>query len=303
MQKTAHFMQEDHLQREASSFVDFVAPDGLPLRVLRFEPQKDTGLHDHKFYELVIVFGGESCHNTIRERYQIGAGDVFLIRPGEIHGYEATNGLNLVNILYWQEQLNLPLYDLKNLPGYHAFFELEPEMRRQHGFRKHLQVSKRNLSFLAVACRELENCLSRNAPGCLFHGVAIFMQIIGCISGSFQSDADRAAEHELLWQHSQLLSDIERHWLEPFPLDALAKRHGMSASTLYRLFIRLFGQSPLEYLIGLRIARAQELLVRSSQSIGEVAQATGFQDSNYFSRCFRRVTGETPSCYRKRMQG
>ncbi len=291
MQKTAQILHYDYLREDA-------------LGIVRFAPQENTGLHVHDFHELVIVFGGEARHVTVQEEYTIGAGDVFLIRPGDPHGYADAKNFELVNILYYRDRLNLPLYDLGDLPGYHAFFELEPEMRRRYGFRKHLQVSKKNLDFLDLACRELSRNLNARTPGHVFSAAAVFMQIIACVAGSWSNEEAAAAgdDHALLWKQSRLVSDLERHWNQPFDLNELARRHGMSASTLYRRFVRLFGKSPLDYLLDLRVSRAAELLERTNQPISDIAATAGFRDSNYFSRCFKLRMGVTPGAYRRKLK-
>ncbi len=282
-------------------FINWARDSREPLQMLRLDPQEDNGMHVHDFHELVIVFAGEARHRTETESYRISAGDVFLIRPGESHAYTDTRELEIVNLLYLQDELKMPLYDLATTPGYHAFFELEPEMRRREGYRKHLQVGKKNLDFLDLACRELEKLIHSGEPGRVFSSVAVFMRIVGCIAGSCSpGGGPDGGEHALLWEQSRLVSDLQRQWNRPFNLEELARRHGMSTSTLYRRFVRTFGQSPLDFLLDLRIANARGLLRATGDPIGEIAAATGFTDGNYFSRCFKQRTGQTPGEYRKR---
>jgi len=73
----------------------------------------------------------------------------------------------------------------------------------------------------------------------------------------------------------------------------------MSRSNLMRVFRKATGQTPIEYLLRLRIQKAMELLRNSSLSITEIALEVGFNDSNYFTRQFRRVLGETPRSFRR----
>ena len=54
------------------------------------------------------------------------------------------------------------------------------------------------------------------------------------------------------------------------------------------------GVSPHEYLMRIRIEKAEQLLSNSDFSIAEVAEQTGFSGQNYFSRAFKRHTGKTP---------
>jgi len=61
------------------------------------------------------------------------------------------------------------------------------------------------------------------------------------------------------------------------------------------------GDSPIDYLIRLRILQAANLLRKEELNITEVAYRVGFQDSNYFARQFHRIMGTTPSIYRRQM--
>ena len=69
-----------------------------------------------------------------------------------------------------------------------------------------------------------------------------------------------------------------------------------------RVFRRATGQTPIDYLIRLRIQKAMEWLAGTSLSVTDIALKTGFDDSNYFTRQFRKATGETPTAYRKTRQ-
>jgi len=73
---------------------------------------------------------------------------------------------------------------------------------------------------------------------------------------------------------------------------------GRRRSCLYRAFQSEFGCSPGDYLTRYRIQRARELLRHSALPIGAVAASVGFQDPLYYSRAFRRETGESPSAWR-----
>ena len=58
------------------------------------------------------------------------------------------------------------------------------------------------------------------------------------------------------------------------------------------------GMTPVEFLKHIRIQKAEELIVRSSESFSQIAYAVGFTDPKYFTKCFKKATGMTPSEYR-----
>ena len=71
-------------------------------------------------------------------------------------------------------------------------------------------------------------------------------------------------------------------------------------SNLMRVFRKATGQTPIEYLVRLRIQRAMDMLRNTDLTVTEIALEVGFNDSNYFTRQFRRILGESPRSFRQR---
>lgn len=80
-------------------------------------------------------------------------------------------------------------------------------------------------------------------------------------------------------------------------VDSFAQDMGMSRSVFYLNMKRVFGVTPNNFMQDARIAHAKELLKAHSGNISEVAYKCGFSDPKYFSRCFKKATGVTPSEY------
>lgn len=84
------------------------------------------------------------------------------------------------------------------------------------------------------------------------------------------------------------------------PIGAMAVEAGLGQVRFRQLFRRQAGTTPKEYLTGLRIRRAAELLLNGTDRIVDVARQSGFNSEFYFSSAFKRVTGLSPSQYRMR---
>lgn len=78
-------------------------------------------------------------------------------------------------------------------------------------------------------------------------------------------------------------------------VDGMASAMNMSRSALYRKVKALTGLSPVEYLQDLRIRQAAKLFSEGYGNVSDVAYMTGFTDPKYFSRCFKKILGTTPS--------
>ena len=97
---------------------------------------------------------------------------------------------------------------------------------------------------------------------------------------------------------AEVLSYINRNYRKKITLKKLASFAKMSESSLNRMFHLAVKESPINYCNQLRIHKAIILLLNTELNISEIATATGFEDSNYFSRLFRKIIGETPKKYR-----
>ena len=125
------------------------------------------------------------------------------------------------------------------------------------------------------------------------------LQLLGYLSRCYGSSHER--EQRSLMSLGGVLSYMAEHLDEPLTVGQLAWQAGMSESTLTRRFRSVLGCPPVEYLIRLRIRQARQFLRDPDMNVTEIALACGFSDSNFFSRTFRRVVGESPRDYRKRV--
>ena len=92
---------------------------------------------------------------------------------------------------------------------------------------------------------------------------------------------------------------IERNYSEDIRLSEAAEAAGFSEGHLSRLFASQVGVSFSEYLINVRLRHVKELLINTQMSVAEIANHTGFSNSDYLSACFRHREGMTPTAFRK----
>ncbi len=84
-----------------------------------------------------------------------------------------------------------------------------------------------------------------------------------------------------------------------YRVDKLARAVGLSPDHFSRMFRRLRGVTPREFILQARIESAQDLLRSSNHSIGRIAEILGYSDVYFFSRQFKEKVGVSPSTFRK----
>jgi AraC family carnitine catabolism transcriptional activator len=92
----------------------------------------------------------------------------------------------------------------------------------------------------------------------------------------------------------QVIGVMERHMEEPLSPDALAEDIGVTRRQLERLFCSAMKDTPTHFYLGLRLARARELLQQTDMSIMAVCVACGFESPSHFSRTYRARFGSSP---------
>lgn len=274
--------------------------DAFPLSVERRDPQPAFPPHKHEFSEVVIVISGSGLHVTGRESWRLSAGDVFVIGGSRVHEYRELQKLSLINILFDPEKLRMQLADLPSVPGYHALFTLEPAWRKRNQFNSRLRLSPGELAAVLGFVEPLEKELRTRLPGFGFQSMALFMQMVCYLSrcySRFKSPDSRA-----LLRSAEAIAHLESNFAEPLNLDRLAEIAHMSKRSFIRSFQAATGNSPIAYLIELRVRHAAGLLRQTDASVTEIAFKVGFNDSNYFTRQFRNLTGLTPRGYRSQQK-
>jgi AraC family transcriptional regulator len=103
------------------------------------------------------------------------------------------------------------------------------------------------------------------------------------------------------WQQKRVAAYIEERVANDIPLATLAELARLSPYHFCRSFKRSFGMPPHRYHAIRRIERAKQLLADRQLSVTTIALDVGFSDTSRFSAAFHRLTGQTPSCYRRNL--
>lgn len=282
----------NHYQRTAGSY--------FPLW-MRYEPNQLPGIyHKHEFVELAVIVSGQGKHHTRYGCNQLTRGTVLAIPIGGEHGYFETENMAIFNILFEPKVLPIPLLDLYTMPGYSALFMLKENFFSvEHPYpcfdldEAETAKVENLLELMRVECE-------KNQPGQRFTLMGLFMALLSYLSRTFSEEQTIA--HALPLDVGKAISFLNLHYRENINSDELLKQHKMSRSTFLRNFQRSTGCSPIQYLLRIRISHACHLLQSSDLRISEIGFMVGFQDQNYFSRCFKKQTGMSPGEFRRQYQ-
>lgn len=275
----------------------FTNDEKFPYFIQYGKHENNMYMHAHAdFSELVIVLSGSATHIVEGERFYIEKGDVFVISDNTEHGYENADNLRICNIMFRTENFMRNDYDIKKSAGFHALFVLGPYFSKEHNFTRRFKLKLSDFQKV----RELTDIMlyeyqtkSEGWQTLFSSGFTALAVNLSRLYGKNQS------EKKEIMNIAKAVSYLENHYNEKITIELLASAAHYSVRHFNRIFRETYGQTPIEYLTSLRIKHACKVLKTSNTSISETAIQSGFSNSNYFCRIFKKHIGTTPNKYRK----
>lgn len=230
----------------------------------KFAAQSRIERHEIKFNELTFLISGEMTYYVNDVKHSIMSGDIIYVPSESIRQREIGNTTNdYISInFHSEEHLNLDTV-LKGC--------IDNEV-------------KLLLSYFESAYSSPST--DRNTKLRLILE-ALIIQITDNLYDSYTSPLS-----------AEIISFISSHYTEKITLNDISRATFYSSAYCENEFKKTTGKSIINYLIEVRINASKKLLTESSMSCAGIAAAVGFDDSNYFSRIFKKRTGYSPLQFR-----
>ena len=118
-----------------------------------------------------------------------------------------------------------------------------------------------------------------------------------------EGETEHFGDSEELRRQEWIRDFIESSYMRDLSIQEISGRMGYSEVYFCKLFKQYFGVSFVSYLTDFRIRKACAFLKETDQSVRRIGCLVGYEDSNYFTKVFRRIMGKTPTEYRAELQG
>ena len=266
--------------------------------LLRTEPEMNY--HCHDFIEFVLILKGKTTFRIDEKWYDVEEGSVILLNPGTYHQ-------------------SLPVAGTSAREFYLAFSNVEfAGCTRGHFplFKNYQLLATLPDSYkepLFRLCNLMEQESKTCQPGRYFMLKSYLIQAI-CLLCRYQK---QELEEDVKRQYApryefksvnkkyvvqQIMHYMETHYKEKISLDQIAANMYLSSFYISKIFKSETGDTPINYLISLRMQKARELLDENpEQSIQAVAMAVGYEDAYHFSKLFKKYFGLSPLYYKARI--
>jgi AraC family L-rhamnose operon transcriptional activator RhaR/AraC family L-rhamnose operon regulatory protein RhaS len=267
--------------------------------LLDLEANPRAVVHTHTFDELVIVLGGSALHIIGGKEYPLMRGDVFIVCGEQAHYTKTKSRFHRIVIAYKRELFEDIKKRFENISGFRALFIYEPCFRKNYDFKAKLHLVPSQLEKVICFIKQMKEEKDSKRPGYKLSIEYIFRLIIIELC-RYYSEETTPYTKELL-RISAAIDFMEQNFDQEITLALLANKAGMKLINFCRAFKKTTGSPPINYLIRLRIEKAVEMMVKSpSLRVIDIAMATGFWNSSYFTRKFKQIMKISPKGYLKK---
>lgn len=255
--------------------VDVIRGPGLPGVVVHLGTRIRDAFapHFHADAHICFVLDGARRHTAGRQRHSVGAGDLLVVPPGEVHGGASPEGegWTFAALYCTPEALARGADDLADEPGVSAS-PLAPQVARDGAGGRAVLALTRALQDSPLAAQ------------------THWLSLLGHLLRGGAAPPPARRERALV---RRVRAYLDEHLAESVTLDRLTALAGVSKEHLVRSFTADLGLPPHTYHLNARIERAKQRLLHGG-AIAEVALSLGFHDQSHFTRHFRRIVGVPP---------
>ena len=258
--------------------------------------------HKHAdFDEIVIIEAGTATSNINGHNFAVTAGEVFVLPLDTRHSYCNTCDLSLINLCFKRSALAPFAPNLNQSPGFQALFNVQPSLKKKGHFLGRLHLNGAQMAAANLLIDQLQTELGGNTPLHQLMGTTLFAQFVTALSRWYETPKSKKKADTHVLHLARAISHIETCFDQPLETEELARISNMSLRSFYRAFSEAFGESPSNYLNHIRVRKAEELLSDRRLNITEIAFRVGYEDSNYFTRQFKKIMGTNPTAYRRKI--
>ncbi len=243
-------------------------------------------MHWHDRMELLCVVSGSLELHTEEGHYRVFPGQVAVVGPRQMHGgFAGSEGVVYHTIMFDVEKFcNATIASDKYLL---------PICENKIGFQKIVE----NAHLLKTMNRLVEILKSRGETNPLL-AIGILYEIIGIL----YEYCDKSVKiiHKQEKGFSTILEYVNEHYAEKISSKDISNKFGYNETYFCRRFKEITGLTFSKYIQALRMECAQKLLKNTTDEIGIIAWKCGYGDVSYFSNCFKKHFGYSPTGFRRK---
>jgi AraC-like DNA-binding protein len=255
------------------------------------EPDVDD-VHKHNFYEILWVDEGTSQQTIDFQTYQLGPKSLFFISPGQVHEFEAWQGLRGGTIMFTED------FFLRNQQNKDRLFEIS--FLDNVYFNPNLFLGCQDFAMFRNYINMLlvEHNRQDANPEIL---QSLLHILLLQVQRSIKAESNQPTERRNIILFKQFKNLLEAGFTEGKKVADYAKDLNITQHHLNRIAKVLAGQTAGTVIKSRTLLEAKRLLSYSDYSIAEIASHLHYFDASYFSKTFKSMTGQSPLEFKMQM--
>lgn len=270
-------------------------------------------------YELIIVTEGTSIYYFEDSTYQLYPGDVLLIKPNQVHS--AKNPLDMTCRFFYVhfmpedicemidgDLLQKELFNFINNNNISDEDKIIYSIPKTNFKKIFIPVCSRANNYRNEIYTVMEKAIDERNRTTLTSELAISLyisQVFNLITKQVLADHGFDTFLYIKGKIPKVLREamlyIHQNYKKTLHVKNIAEKLQISPQYLTRLFKENMGKSTVQYINGLRISKAKELMRGSTITMQEITYSIGLENPYYFSRLFKEYEGITPSEYKRKL--
>ena len=264
-------------------------------RVDRDSGYEMASFHIHHKYEVYYEIEGSRRYFIEDAAYIVNAGCVVLIGENQIHKTGSVGDGPTSRIV-----CNFSREYLQEISGAFPEIDLFSFMSEENN---HLlsNITVKQQNYIYSILQQLIQMQDENNPESAVTRKMLLATLLLELKDLCRRQQEQGGENGRVSNHivDQIQAYIAEHYAEKLTLTGIASQFYISPYYLSRLFKKSINLSLIEYINGVRIKAAQNLIEKSNESISDIAEKTGFMTTAHFRRVFKDATGLSPQQYRQ----
>lgn len=254
----------------------------------------DLSIHWHEDIEITYLVSGHVYHQLNGKRVKISAGEAIFINSKQMHLIEpGDEDCELYCLIFHPMLLCASNYISKKYVS-----PIVENEKLDYFFLKDTDVHHKEVLDAIVKIMDLE-CSKENELKKLNVLTELWLNLYDILP---KAESNEVYVNEDLHRVQKMLVLIHKCYSENIGLDEICSAGNVGKTKGTNLFCQYMNMTPVDYLINYRLEMACQILKNTSDSVIDIALATGFSDSSYFARVFKKRVGMSPLKYRQEMK-
>ncbi|MEU5339747.1 AraC family transcriptional regulator [Streptomyces sp. NPDC020766] len=244
-------------------------------------------VHRIDFHVVMLFRDGPVRHMVDFTEYEVSAGELLWIRPGQVHRFSSTEAYRGTVLIMQPGFLPRATVESTGLYRYDLAPLLRPDPAQLAGLRAGLAQLEREYVDTATLPLTLHTSVLR-------HSLTAFLMRLAHLAAS---SAD-AARDQADTTFTRFREAVEKGFATNHSVSAYADTLGYSRRTLVRAVRAATGETPKGFIDKRVVLEAKRLLAHTDMPIGRVGVSVGFPDAANFTKFFHQHTGVAPVAFR-----